>query len=384
VTISRARQFDILLMTGLLVIAEGETVYRHVGGSMRLAVPLSIVCIAALWWRRTDPLRTLIVVAGTLALLLAGGTEILGAGIALVVAAYSAAAYAASRRTSLIGAAVAIAGVFVQYAAYPHANVGDLISNGFFVTAGWTVGETVRRRKAHADELEEVADALERRREGDALAAVEVERMRIARELHDVIAHNLSAIVLQAIGGRGLLAASPDRVERPLQEIEDLGRETLVEMRRLVGVLRVGSDADARAPQPRLADLALLIDQVTASGVETSLFAGPEIEAVPRGIELSIVRIVQEALTNVRKHAGTGARASVRVELDGDEVVVRITDDGAGQPLEGPGSSGGYGLVGMRERVGMYGGALHAHVLDPAGFEVEARIPLGEGSRSDA
>jgi signal transduction histidine kinase len=384
VIISRARQFDILLIIGLLVIAEGETIYRHVGGSMRLAVPLSIVCIAALWWRRTDPLRTLIVVAGTLALLLAGGIEILGAGIALVVAAYSAAAYAANRRTSLVAAAVAIAGVLVQYGAYPHANLGDLISNGFFVIAGWTVGETVRRRKAHSDELEEVADALERRREGDALAAVEVERMRIARELHDVIAHNLSAIVLQAIGGRGLLAASPDRVERPLQEIEDLGRETLVEMRRLVGVLRVGSEADTRAPQPRLADLALLIDQVSASGVETSLVAGPEIDAVPRGIELSIVRIVQEALTNVRKHAGTGARASVRVELEGGDVVVRITDDGAGQPLVGPWSSGGYGLVGMRERVAMYGGALQTHVLDPAGFEVEARIPLDEGSRSDA
>ena len=240
------------------------------------------------------------------------------------------------------------------------------------------MGETVRRRKEHANELEEVADSLERRREGDALAAAEAERMRIARELHDVIAHNLSAIVLQAIGGRGLLVTSPERAERPLQEIEDLGRETLTEMRSLVGVLRVGSEADARTPQPRLADLALLIDQVTASGVETSLLGNPDIDLVPRGIELSIVRIVQEALTNVRKHAGAGARASVRVQLDGSTSSCQSVDDGAGQPLDRPATSGGYGLLGMRERVAMYGGALNAHALEPAGFEVEARFPLGE------
>jgi signal transduction histidine kinase len=367
---------DALLIVVLLAVAEEEIWRVGVGGPARIAVPISTLGILALWWRRQEPLWSLVAVVASLTLLLAGGIEILGVGIAMVIADYSAAAHAATRRASLVAAAVVAGGVGLSVIAYPKANFGDLVTDAFFAAAAWAVGETVRRRTFHAADMERAATRLERTRADDVQAAAEGERMRIARELHDVIAHNVSAIVLQAIGGRGVLDSEPARVRQPLQEIEDLGRQTLAEMRRLLGVLRVGESESGRAPQPRLADIATLVEQANASGVQTALVQEGDLRAVPRGLELSVVRIVQEALTNVRKHAGAGAAASVHLHVQNDNVLIRIIDDGAGNRLTGHGSSGGHGLLGMQERVALYGGELQTRTLEPAGFELNANLPF--------
>jgi signal transduction histidine kinase len=368
---------DGVLVVALLGLAEEEIWRVGVGGPARIAVPLSTIGIAALAWRRTQPLRALVVVIGALTLLLAGGIEVLGVGLAMVVADYSAAAYAPTRRVSLLAGSVVAGGVAVSFIAYPKGNVGDLVVDAFFAATAWAVGESMRRRKAHTRGVELRADELDRRRHDDARAAAGAERTRIARELHDVIAHNLSAIVLQAIGGRGVLTSDPQRVAQPLDEIEKLGRETLVEMRRLLGILRVGDEVDGRSPQPGLGDLDGLIAQSNSNGIATSLTTDGDYDRVPRGLGLTVARIVQEGLTNVRKHAGVGATATVAIHVETEGVDLVITDDGHGRPLTGPGTHGGHGLLGMRERVAVFGGTLQACPVEPAGFEIHAFIPLG-------
>jgi signal transduction histidine kinase len=371
------RLFDALLIAALLVLAEEEIWRSGVGGPARVAVPISTLGLLTLWWRRAQPLWSMLAVFVTLTVLLAGGIEILAVSLAVAIAVYSVAAYSATARASRTGGLIAGAGVAISFLAFPNANFGDLVVDGFSSGACWVTGEIVRRRKVQVTDLEGMAETLELRRQEDVRAAAEGERMRIARELHDVIAHNVSAIVLQAIGGRALLDSQPARAARPLQQIESMGRETLVEMRRLLGILRVGEEADARAPQPCLADLAAFVRTASESGVETELVTEGDLERVPRGLELSIVRIVQEALTNVRKHGGSGAHATVRVALEAEVVSVRVRDDGRGAPMSGSGAAGGHGLLGMRERVALYGGELRTRSLDPSGFEVEARFPLG-------
>ena len=210
------------------------------------------------------------------------------------------------------------------------------------------------------------------RSERDAAeAAIVEERGRIARELHDVVAHAISVIVLQARGGRRLHDSEPDETRGALDTIEHTGQQALVEMRRLVGLLRESDEELALAPQPTLSRLDHLVDQVRAAGLPVELSIEGEPIELPPGIDLSAYRIVQEALTNALKHAGPAqARVSLRYHPDGLEI--EIADDGAGTAN---GDSGGHGLVGIRERVSVYGGELDAGPQADGGFAVRARLP---------
>jgi signal transduction histidine kinase len=211
----------------------------------------------------------------------------------------------------------------------------------------------------------------ERERDLTAREAVVEERARIARELHDVIAHNVSMMVIQAGAERRVLEeTSPTR--EVLETVERIGRSALTEMRRLVGMLR-SEDADPLAPQPGLRDLSTLVTQVREAGLPVDLVVEGEPCELPAGIDLSAYRIVQEALTNALKHAGE-ARAAVRVQYGADALELEIADNGTGS-AKAP-ESGGHGLVGMRERVALYGGRLDAGRRSGGGFSVRVVLPI--------
>ena len=232
----------------------------------------------------------------------------------------------------------------------------------------WLAGVLVRARRQAASLAGQNA-ALERQAEQAAAA----ERARIARELHDIVAHHLSVIVLQAAGAR----ASGKAAETTLEKIENSGRQALAETRRLLGVLREPAEETGLAPQPGVGELEVLADSVRAAGLPVNLVISGEPAALPAAVDVSVYRIVQEALTNVLKHAGP-ARADVTVGCADEAVTIEITDNGTREPRDGT-QADGHGLAGMRERVAIFGGELRAGPRPGGGFAVRARLPLADG-----
>ncbi|KPC65990.1 sensor histidine kinase [Streptomyces chattanoogensis] len=250
-----------------------------------------------------------------------------------------------------------------------------------FVLA-WVLGDSIRTRRAYWAQLEEKAARLEKERETQSRIAVAAERARIARELHDVVAHNVSVMVVQADGAAYVLDAAPDQAKQALETISGTGRQALAEMRRLLGVLRTGEQPESGeyVPQPGVEELADLIDQVRGAGLPVDFRIEGEPRPLPSSIELTAYRIVQEALTNTRKHGGPDAGATVRLAYRDSELDLLVEDDGRGaqQELyeEGGADGLGHGLIGMRERVGMVGGSLHAGPRPGGGFRISAVLPL--------
>ena len=222
------------------------------------------------------------------------------------------------------------------------------------------------------DDHERRLHLAERERDLAAREAVVEERARIARELHDAVAHSVSMIVVQAGAERSVLDGGPGSTHEVLRTIEQIGRGALTEMRRMVGMLR-GSDDDPLAPQPSLADLPRLAAQVAEAGLPVEVTVEGQPRELPLGIELSAYRIVQEALTNALKHAGD-AHATVRIRYSADQLELEVADDGAGTSAAATG--GGHGLVGMRERVALYGGRLDAGHRGERGFTVRVVLPI--------
>ncbi len=253
---------------------------------------------------------------------------------------------------------------------------GDVIFSFVIYAVPWAAGQAVRTRAGRMHELHERASELERRRDTAAQAAVTEERTRVARELHDVVAHSISVMTIQAGAARLLLDDEPERAEEPLLRVEETGRETLAELRRLLGVLRRDmSDAETLEPRPTLERLDGLLGHYRASGVDVSLERIGDRRALTPGVDQAAYRVVQEALTNTLKH-GRARGASVRVVYGRDDLVLEIIDDGRPEASSGNGTGGGHGLVGMRERVSLYGGRLEAGPREGGGFAVRARFPL--------
>ena len=236
------------------------------------------------------------------------------------------------------------------------------------------LGREVHRRRARMDELRDRAERAELQREERARQAVAEERARIARELHDVVAHQMTVMTLQA-DGAGRVAGSDPRVASALSTIRDTGREALVEMRRVVGVLRA-EDGDATlSPLPRLADLEELVASVGAAGVPVTLDVRGTVRELDDGVQLQAYRIVQESLTNTVRHGGPGTSATVVLDFGGDGLDLVVEDDGRGAAAEQDAPGGGHGLIGMRERVGVLGGSFEAGPRRGGGFRVHASIP---------
>jgi signal transduction histidine kinase len=318
----------------------------------------------------------------------------------LCAGGYALAAHATVGR-AIAGLAVAVPGLSILTVAThqsalgmlaPRTLLGGQVKGGTGFLAGeilvfWMIGVFVRARR-QAAALAEHNAALQRQAE----QAVTTERARIARELHDIVAHHLSVVVLQAAGAR----ASGRPADGALEKIEHSGRQALTEMRRLLGMLREPDEDPELTPQPGLGELAALAESVRAAGLPVHLVIGGNEVALPAAVDVSAYRIVQEALTNVLKHAGS-ARAEVSIGYLGDAVTIEVTDDGgclqpapalapagadlAGTDLAWAGASqaSGRGLTGMRERVALFGGELHAGPEPGGGFAVRARLPVGDG-----
>ena len=288
----------------------------------------------------------------------------------LVVALYTIAAHAErpSALRAVTGAAAVAAFLIVHDRAY---NFGVVVVLALLAVA-WAVGDNMRTKRAYLRALEERAVRLEREREQHALRAAAEEQARIARELHDVIAHSVSVMVVQAAAAEDVFDCQPERSRQALQAIEATGRSALTELRRLLGVVRMPAETGSYAPQPGLDALDALVEQVRSAGLPVELVVEGTRDAVPVGVDLSAYRIVQEALTNTLKHA-EATRADVVVRYAGSELVVEVVDDGQTAAVPG---DGGQGLIGMRERVALYGGELDAGRRDKGGFGVRASFPL--------
>jgi signal transduction histidine kinase len=264
--------------------------------------------------------------------------------------------------------------------------------------SAWVLGDSMGYRRAYAAALEERAARAERDRDVQARIAAAAERARIARELHDVIAHNLSVMVAQADGGAYAFDAAPERSRQALAEIGRTGRQALAEMSSLLGILRTDPEAPPLAPAPAAAEIAQLVTQAREAGMRVSHKVEGAVQPLPAGLSLAAYRIVQEALTNVRKHAGPEAAAEVTVRYGRNEVVICVADDGRGSagppaklprygaarvgPPDVPPGSAGHGLAGMQERAAMYGGTAHAGPRPGGGFEVTVRLPLPPAGRT--
>lgn len=294
--------------------------------------------------------------------------------VLLLVVFYSVAAHGEGRRAD-VGAVVAFAAEILAIDVprfLAGENPGDIIPAWAFIIVFWFIGKTMRQRRLQAVELEDRASQLELEREEKARLAVAEERSRISRELHDVIAHSVSVMVVQSQAAQRLLEGEQRNARQALKSIETTGRQALTEMRRLLGILRRTDAELALAPQPSLEHLNTLFEQMREAGLPVELRIEGEAEPLPPGVDLSAYRIVQEALTNTLKHAGP-ARARVKIHYGDDEVVLEVSDDGRGT---GRGGGSGQGLIGMRERVALYGGVLQSGNRDDGGYLVRARLPL--------
>jgi signal transduction histidine kinase len=254
----------------------------------------------------------------------------------------------------------------------PKGGVGNFVFSSIAFTIAWAIGFGLGRKFHEAEEAKERLARAERARVEQARLAVADERTRIARELHDVVGHSVSVMTVQASAARRLLRPHQVKEREALLVVEQTGREALAEMRKMVGVLRRPEEAPALAPQPSLEHLDRLIEHTRETGLPVELRIEGTPEPLPAGVDLTAYRLVQEGLTNAVKHA-RAQHATVLVRYSEGHVELTVTDDGAG---DGGGDSGGHGLVGMRERVSVYGGELEAGQLAEGGYRLRARLPV--------
>ena len=372
------RSADIALAAGLAVLAVIDLAVSSDtaswGGRGPMQVLLALGCTLPLAWRVRYPIAAVAVITtsgGLLVVVAAPHQAPFEVFVGSVVASYSIGAHTSGRRRWLaLGLMFGIGLPFMVAADGRGMAFGNTLAPLVWLTGSWAVGAIIRGRRLRTSELELLNLQLARQRDVQARAAVTIERGRIARELHDVVAHNVSMMVVQAGAAERVLEGEQPDIREVLAAISSTGREIIDEMRLLLGVLR-SDDGLALAPQPDIRDLDQLVRNVSSAGLPVSLRVEGHPSQLPPGVGLSAYRIVQEALTNVIKHAGP-ARADVTVRYRGDCVEVEVQDDGRGN---GAHAGGGNGLVGMRERVAMLGGELRTGAGPGGGFTVLARLP---------
>jgi signal transduction histidine kinase len=375
---TRPSLFDIALAAALVVLAISEVTFNHALAPRAGSYPIEIALAAAVAWRRAAPLAAATIIA-------IGGVADAAIGVSpsdpsipmmtTVAVAYALVAHSPLRQ-AIVGSVILIAGTTAQVVV-----AGQNISNlGFaftFLAVIWAIGRLVRLRTAQAVRAEVQVERLRNEQAERARTVAAAERARIARELHDVIAHSVSVMVVQAGAAQQVLRADPTAAERALGSVQSTGRQAIGELGQLLGVLREGGAELGLAPQPTLAELPALIADAESAGVPATFTTRGIPRPLPAGIELAVYRIVQEALTNTRKHAGGHARASVRLDYGTDDIVLDISDDGHATTEPHHVANGtGHGLIGMRERISTYGGTLTAGPSGARGFRVHARIPV--------
>ena len=379
----RRRHLDLLIAAVLLVFVEAGVLVKHGAGSgtpWTVAV-LGVVALVPLAWRHQAPVLVWAVSGvATLAAMVAHGSPgllALGPLIALYTVATD-----CPRRVSLMAGAVSLVGVTLGVAAV-RTSKSPWVAFVFplvVIAAAWLIGDNLRVRRVYVAELEAKAARAEAEREAEASRAAAQERGRIARELHDVVAHHVSVIAVQAGAARMNADGDvPPETLEGLAAVEAIARQTLTELRQLLGVLRHDGEPPSLTPQPGLDQLDRLVADVRHAGLPVEMAIEGERIPIPPGVDLSAYRIIQEALTNVLKHEGP-VPTKVIVRFGPHDLELEVADEGGSVPASPQANGHGHGLVGMRERVAMFGGSFEAAPRPEGGFMVAARIPLGSSS----
>ncbi|CAL9484493.1 sensor histidine kinase [Streptomyces sp. Tu 3180] len=379
--------FWAVVLFGISVLGGASTEESRGTELPALTVPVMLLLSLVVALRRRMPERMLLLALAVGAGQLIMDVATVPADFALLVIVYTVAAIGA-RWASRLALAAGLCAAPLAQVRWPNEDVGMATNLAVVIfqtvpfALAWVLGDSIRTRRAYFAQLEERAARLEKEREAQAKVAVAAERARIARELHDVVAHNVSVMVVQADGAAYVLDAAPDQAKKALETISSTGRQALAEMRRLLGVLRTGEHQEAGeyVPQPDVRQIEDLVEQCRDSGLPVDFRVEGTPRPLPSGVELTAYRIVQEALTNTRKHGGPDAGASVRLVYFDDGLGLLVEDDGKGAPHElyeeGGFDGRGHGLIGMRERVGMVGGTLDAGPRPGGGFRISALLPL--------
>jgi signal transduction histidine kinase len=361
-------------------VAGASDAVGPVGTRWRPLDALGLVLLAAgplaLVARRRWPLAVLAVVEAVSVAYSARHYPEGGTGLTAFVALYTVAAHVESRRLVVAAAAVTAGLAVVMELAFYRSTMfeGEPLYGAVVMLAAAWLGEAVRNRRAYVAELRDRAERAERTREEEARRRVDEERMRIARELHDVVSHSIGVISVQAGVAAHLLERRPDKAGAALATIRQASDEALGELHAMLGVLRQPDGRAPLQPAPGLAQLDALVAQAEGAGLQVEV-AVRGADRLPPAVDLACYRIVQESLTNVVRHAGARS-ATVTVAADGDCLVVEVTDDGAGAAADGNGNGTRQGIVGMRERARALGGTLQAGPRPEGGFRVSARLPL--------
>ena len=366
---------DAALAVVLAVLAEFELFFVGLTPHEAIAnaITLPFMTLPLALRRRAPTVGLLVIVTAGRLQPLVGGTFRNGGTVPILVlllAMYSVAA-GKDARGALVGGGLAVAVLVTT----PPVTPGDLIYRLVLVTVPWVLGRVVRDRQERAEGLEVRAQGIHLEQDAKIEAATTEERARIARELHDIVAHSVGVMVIQASGAQKVLDDKPQRAREALQSIELTGRQALDELQRVLGILRTDTEGESLTPQPSLRHLDTLLEQIRQGGLPVEATIEGDVRSLPPGLELAAYRIVQEALTNSLKHAGK-AKARLMIRYREHELQLEICDDGQ-SPKRNAANGSGHGLVGMRERVGLYGGSLAAGPLPGGGYSVKAVLPLG-------
>jgi signal transduction histidine kinase len=373
----QSKAFDLLLAGGLTLFFGFLSLAQA-----QLAGVVGLALLVPLIWRRSYPELVFFGVSAIAVLQWLAGVELQAGNVGLLVALYTISVYGEVKYSRI---ALGIGGLGVLMATARYYSSSDwrqqitmMVAFGAVVFGVWAFGERRRTRGLYVAQLEERAVQAERDRDREATLAVTNERTRIAREIHDVVAHGLSIMIVQADGGLYAADASPEQAKKALATIGDTGRASLTEMRKMLGLLKQDEqnelDPNQPRPQPGVSSLPELVENVREAGLTVDYEVTGTPRDLPALLGLTAYRIVQEGLTNTLKHAGPGARTSVTLDFGREMLTVVVTDDGRGGGVA-PTSDPGHGLVGMRQRASISGGTVNAGPKAGGGYEVVAKLP---------
>lgn len=373
----QSKAFDLLLAGGLTLFFGFLSLAQA-----QFAGVVGVALLVPLVWRRSYPELVFFSVSAIAVLQWLAGVDLQAGNVGLLVALYTISVYG-EVRYSRIALGIGGLGVLMATARYWgnsdwRQQVTMMVALGALVFGVWAFGERRRTRGLYVAQLEERAIQAERDRDREATLAVTNERTRIAREIHDVVAHGLSIMIVQADGGLYAADASPEQAKKALATIGDTGRASLTEMRKMLGLLKQDEqnelDPNQPRPQPGVSSLPELVENVREAGLTVDYQVTGTPRDLPALLGLTAYRIVQEGLTNTLKHAGPGARTSVTLDFGREMLTVVVTDDGRGGGVA-PSSDPGHGLVGMRQRASISGGTVNAGPKAGGGYEVVAKLP---------
>jgi signal transduction histidine kinase len=375
---SRMRRYpiatDLALVGAVLLLTVPDLVNdaRHRGG----VTVFTIALVVPLLWRQRRPMPVFLVLAAVAFVQWLADVKVV-ADVALLIALYTVAVQE-SRRRALFAAAVLEFGAILAVLRWSEDGwFRPFVALSALTMAAGVLGTSVRHRRALLASLEDRAARLELERDQQGLLAAAAERARIAREMHDIVAHNLTVMIALADGAVFASERAPEKATTAMETVSATGRQALTEMRRLLGVLRKGEVEAELLPQPGVPQIDQLVEQVRAAGLPVTLEVAGDGRSLPAGAQLTVFRLVQEALTNTLKHAGASAAARVRLRYAGDGIDVEVTDTGQGAQ---PASPGGQGLEGMRERAAVYAGTVEAGPRSGGGWRVHTHLWLEQSA----